>query len=457
MATPLLQYWTDEVVRLTASAAVQRTGVSAQRGTLTASKTVQQTASDAVRNQALAVEAARSALAGIPMPADGSPLLVAMETALISLAEAQATLASSSLAVQVQAADLARKEAQLADTEAALAEAERQKKREDEESVARQKMIDALVAGELSTLSTVAAAALTASQATAVARVESEFPSNATNAKSFVKRVRERRDMVRDSARIAGDVETAAYNGANGALAQALRRFQRAALALRATADAAPRVEADAATLQRLAALPAPTATTFPITSRWQHERLHDATRKTAREAALAKLAAIDTAVAAVRPAQQAYDIALHAAMKAEPDKTQAQLDATTVATERGALDTKITAVATARAAMVDTELDTVKTWFAAVPEPLWEALEKLDTAAGRLAALSAAASPTNVLGELAAAEAALATALGADRLALRKLAGAALAQQRATALLDAERETVGSRANAYAHSAALF
>ncbi|MDB5861523.1 MAG: hypothetical protein JWQ76_5212, partial [Ramlibacter sp.] len=191
--------------------------------------------------------------------------------------------------------------------------------------------------------------------------------------------------------------------------------------------------------------------------TRWQHERLHDATKKAAREAALAKLAAIDQAVAAVRPLQQAYDTALHAAMKTDPDKTQAQLDAGSLAAARTALDTKITAVATTRAAMTDPELDTVKSWFAGVPDQLWEALEKLDTAAGRLGALSGTGSPTNVLAELAAAETALATALAADRLATRQLAGAALALQRAAALQDAERETVGSRANAYAHSAALF
>ncbi len=457
MATPLLQYWTDEVARLATSTTAQRAEVHAQRGALTAARTLQQTAADSVRSQALAVEAARKALAGIPMPADGNPLLAAMETALIALAEAQATLAAQALAVQVQTAELTRLETRLAITEEALAEARREEKQADVESKARQKLIDALLTGELATLSADAAAAVAASEATARARVEGEFPSNATAAKSFLKRVRERRDLVRESVRLAGEVDTAAFNAVNAVVLQAQRRFLRAAQALRSTADAAPRLEADAKTLQRFAALPAPTATTFPFLSRWQHERLHDPTRKTARENALAKLAAVDAAVAAVRPAQQAYDTALHAAMKAEPDKTRAELDAGPVATERGTLTTKIAAVGTARAAMSDAELDTVKAWFAAVPEGLWEALEKFDTAASRLAALSGAASPANVMAELAAAETAYATALGADRLATRKLLGAALALERAAALEEAERETVGSRANAYAHSAALF
>ena len=457
MATPLLQYWTDEVSRITALRALQQPAVSAARATLTSSKAVQLTASDAVRTQALAVDMARLALAGIPMPADGSPLLVAMETALIGLAEAQATLAAMGLAVQVQAADLARKEAQLAATDAALAEAQRESLRELDESTTRQALVDALLTGNLATLSADAASALATFETTARARVEGEFPSNVANAKSFIKRVRDRRDMVRDSAKAAGDVETAAFNTVNSTLAQAQRRFQRAALALRATADAAPRVDADATVLARLAGLPAATATTFPIVTRWQHERLQDATKKAAREGALAKLAAIDQAVAAVRPAQQAYDQALHLAMKADPDKTQAQLDAGAVATERGALDTKIAAVATARALMNDTELDTVKSWFAGVPDVLWDALEKLETAASRLAALSGAGSPATVLAEFADDEPALAAALAADRRSTRKAVGAVLALDRADSMQDAEQETVGSRARAYAHSAALF
>lgn len=457
MATPLPQYWTDEIARLQGRRTAQLAEVAAQRSTLTAGKVVLQTASDAVRTQAAAVDEARKDLAGIPTPADGSPLLAAMEAALVGLAEAQATLAANALAVQVATTDLARKEAQLAQFEADLAEAQRMQAGETGAAAARQKLTDALLTGNLATLSADAGAALTAWETNARARVEGEFPSNSTAARSFLDRVRDRRAMVRDSLRMAGEVETAAFNADTDALAQAQRRFQRAALALRSTADAQARVSADTATLRRFAELPAATSTTFPILTRWQHDRLHDSTRETEREDALAKLTAIDQAVAAVRPAQEAYDTALHAAMKADPDKTQAQLDAGAVAAERGALDTELAAVTTARGNMNDTELDTVKTWFAAVPDVLWDALEKLDTARARLGALGGAESPANVLAELASAETALATALAANRLAARQQASADLAESRASTLLDAERETVGSRAAAYAHSAALF
>ncbi|HEY0825188.1 MAG TPA: hypothetical protein VGD76_15485, partial [Ramlibacter sp.] len=414
MPTPLMQYWTEEIARLTPRVATQRSEVTAQRAQLTGSRALRVLASAAVTAQTEAVEAARKALAGIPMPADGDPLLAGMETALVALAEAQATLATTDLAVQAQSAELARLEAQQAGLEEELAAALRQQKREEREAEARGKMITALTTGELATLAADAAAALTAYETTARARVEGEFPSSTTAAKSFLGRVRARRAQVQQSLVVAADVESAAFTADTGALAQAQRRFERAAAAVRTVADAAPQLESDRATLQRFSELPAATATSFPILTRWQHGRLHDGSKKTAREAALAKLTAVDTAVANVRPAQQAYDKALHAAMKSTPDKTQAELDASTLATERAALQAKIDAVGTARAAMTAAELETVKSWFAAVPENLWEALDRLDAAADRLNALKGPSAPANVLAELAAAETALATALTA-------------------------------------------
>lgn len=459
MATTLKQYCTDEVARLTTRLASQRSDVTAQRTTLTASRALQVAASDAVRAQGDAVEAARRALAGIPMPADGDPLLVAMESALIGLAEAQASLASADLTVQVQAADLARQEAQQAALEAGLAEAQRQLDRETRETAARQKMADALTTGALATLAADATAALGSFEADARARIEGEFPSSTTNAKNMLKRVRARRDLVQQSLQAAATVEAAAFNDDTSALAQAQRAFDSAAAAVRWAAEAAPRLEADRATLKRLAELPAAAPpNSYPVTTRWQHDRLHDAGKKAARENALAKLTAVDDAVAAARTAQQAYDTGLHAAMKDQPDKTQAELDAAApVAGLRTTLTTKIGAVATARAAMSQAELDLVKSWFACVPETLWDALDKLDTAAARLKVLAGPPTPATLLASLAAAETALAAALDAARLAARKGLGADLALMRAGALQSAERETAASRAKAYAHSAAFF
>lgn len=457
MATTLAQYWTDEVTRLSARLVTQRAEVAAQRATLLAAQALQLSASDALRTQAAAVEAGRKALAGIPMPADGDPLLAAMELALVALAEAQAALASADLAAQAAGAELKRQQAQESDLDAALAAAKAMVTQETTARATRQVMIDKLTTGALSTLVADATAVLAASEATARARVEGEFPSSATNAKNFLKRARARRGIVEDSLKTAGVVEAAAYAADTSALAQAQRAFDAAAEAVRVVAEAAPRFDADKATLERLAALPAATATTFPIVTRWQHERLHDASKKTARENALAKLTDVDLALIAARTAQQAYDTALHVAMKAEPDKTQAQLDATTLATERGTLTTKLGDLATARGAMTADELAAVKAWFAAVPEKLWEELDKLDTALARLAALVGPPTPANLIATLTSAETALTTALTADRLARRQQAAADAARARAAGAQAAERETASTRAKAYAHSAALF
>ncbi|MEW6705789.1 MAG: hypothetical protein AB1430_13170 [Pseudomonadota bacterium] len=457
-ATTLKQYWTDEVTRLTNRLAAQRAEVSAQRSTLTASQALQLSASAAVKTQAAAVDAARKALAGIPMPADGDPLLVAMELALVGLADAQADLASAEMAVQTLNAELARKEALAATMEAALADAKRKLDAATKDTATRQKWIDTLTSGDLATLAADAGAALASHEATARARVEGEFPSSGTNSKHFLKRARARRGLVVDSHKSALAVEGAAFTADTSALAQAQRAFDIAAAAVRMAADAAPRLEADRAVLKKLAELPAPNPpTSYPIVTRWQHDRLHDATKKTARENALAKLTDVDNAVVAARTAQQAYDTALHAAMKADPDKTQAELDAGPVATERGTLNTKLADVATARGLLTADDLATVKAWFAAVPDTLWQALDKLDTAVARLQALAGPPTPANLISTMTAAEATLAAALEAERLAQRKLMASSDALLRAAGLLAAERETVNQRALAYEHSAALL
>src|SRR5262249_47525815 len=161
------------------------------------------------------------------------------------------------------------------------------------------------------------------------------------------------------------------------ALAKAERDFAQAVAAGRTVTDAAPRLAADNATLARLAALPAPNPPdTYPILTPWQHDRLHDATKKSAREDALGNLPAIDNAQVAVQTAQDAYDLALHTAMKAEPDKTQAELDSSTVSAEHTAVNDKRKDLQGKQNDMNAAERATVQVWFAAVPDKLWDELE---------------------------------------------------------------------------------
>lgn len=457
MATTLEQFWTDEVARLLSLRTALDAETTGRRGALQAAQATQLLASDSLRLHTAAVDAARQALAAIAMPADGDPLLVAMELARVAQADAQAALASADFAVQVAQAELKRMLATQATLDATLAEAQATLRGELVARAARQLMIERLTSGALSTLAADAALALSEFESDARARVEAEFPGSATNAKNFLKRARARRALVDDSLQAASAVEAAAEAAAVSPLAQAQRQFDSAVAALRDAADAAPRLDADGGTLARLAALPAPTASSRPIVSRWQFERLHDPSRKTARENALTKLTDVDAAMGTARAAQQAYDNALHAAIRAEPDKTRAELDATTLSAELATLTSKLGELQTARAALSADEVATVKAWFAAVPDRLWDELDKLDGALARLAALVGPPTPAERIDALVAAETALTAALAADRLARRGQAAAGVARQRAAAMLAAERETAWSRGRAFAHSGALF
>jgi len=319
-------------------------------------------------------------------------------------------------------------------------------------------MGDALTTGSLARLAADAAAALTGFGADARARVEGEFPASGTAAKDFLKRVRARRAIIEASATSAAGVETAAFTASHAALAQAQRAFDTALQAVSARFQAGSALAADVATLERLAALPvAVPPTSFPVLTPWQHARLHDASRKSAREAALAKLKAVDDAQLALRSAQASYDQALHAAMQAEPDATPAQLDATTLSVQRAALDGKAADLEAARTAVDAGERASLQAWFAAVPDALWEALESLDSALARLTLLSGPPAAATLLADLDAAEAALASALSAARLTQRKAAGAGAAHLRASAAQLAESETQRQRADAVARSASLF
>ena len=453
--TTLKQFWSDETTRLSArlasldaELAVLR-GSGAIPGSLALAQDAQAAAANAVTTQTRAAEDARKALANIPMPGDGDPLLLAMEQALVHLADARASLASSDLDVQARTAELGRLQAQQAALQAALTEATKALAQASTDAATRQTWADALSTGALKNLAADAATALAASEATARARVEGEFPANATPAKDFLTRVRARRSLPQDALTQATAVEAAAFAARASALARAQRSFDAAAQAVRQAFDAAPRLAADTAVLQRLAALPAPTpapAASFPIATVWQHQRLHDAAKKTERENALVKLAEVDAAAAELRAAQAAYDTALHTAMAANPDKTPAELDAGAAKAKKDDLSAKQAALAAKRGALSADETHRVKAWFATVPDTLWNALDQLDTATTRLGALVGPPAPADLVANLLAAEAALVTALNAERLAQRKLDAAELARQRAAGLLAADHPDAAHR-----------
>lgn len=451
----LTQYWIDEAIRLDLALGAVRTDSGSARLAQASAQAQHRIASDAVRLASDTVALARKALAGIPTPADGDPLLLAMSQALIAWHEALHTQASTDLALQTAKAEVERLQALQAALELALAEARSAQQLESKAALQRATAIAALEpGGRWATLAADAAQALSASEAGARARVEGEFPTHATASKNFLARVRARRALVLDSASQAQDVANASATASTVALTQAQRQFDQAWQAVRTLVDTAPRLADDRDTLARLAALPAahPAApASYPILTPAQHDELFDASLKSAREAALVKLTAADEAEKDWRLAQATYDKALNVALKANPGKTVDDLNGAEVKTEFDALVAKTEARATKRAELTadPAAYATLQAWFAAVPELLWDTLDQLDNAIARLLVFKGAPTPAQRLQDLAARETDLVNALGAARLAARTQRIAEQAALRALGHWQAEQATAARRAKA--------
>ncbi len=464
MAT-LAQFWTAEVARLDAALADTAAQVQGSRSALQTAEQQERAASDALRLQEGKLRDARAALALIAMPGDGDPQLAAMDAALVARAEAVAAAANASQRALTQRARLDRLGATLASlqTERQHVAAEKLNELGDGtpqrpgQAASRQKMMALLLAGgALENLAADAAQALIAFEADARNRVEGEFPSNGAAPKDFLKRVRARRSLINDSVQaVDGAAKAQAPN--TTALAAAQRAFDTCLGAVRRAADAAPLLTADTTTLAALAALPAPTATTRPVLTIWQHKRLHDATQQALREAALALLADVDDAWKSWRNAQKAYDDALHTAMKANPDMTPLQLDA--VPAVKSKLDTlalKAADLAT-KTGLLAPQQAIAQGWLACVSDALWDALDRLDGAIDRLKDLGGITTPAQRITDLLAAETGLAAALDAAGLAARQKTAALAAQARAAENQGAEHETRVARLRGAGRSAALL
>lgn len=451
----LTQYWIDEAGRLDAALGAARADTGVARLAQAAAQTQSRLAADAVRLAADAVTVARKALAGIPTPADGDPLLLAMTQALIAWHEAQHAQAGADLALQSARAEVERLQGQEAALLVELAEVTAAQQQQSQAALQRAAAVAALGAsGVWATLAADAGQALSDFEAGARSRVEGEFPTHATASKNFLARVRARRALVLDSAAQAQDVATTGLAASTGALALAQRRFDQAWQAVRSLVETAPRLADDRDTLARLAALPAPHPTvpvSYPILTPAQHDALFDASLKSAREAALVKLSIADGAEDDWRKARAAYDKALNAALKAHPGKTVAELNGAEIKTEFDDLAAKAGVRADKRNDLTADPVAyaTLQAWFAAVPEPLWDTLDQMDGAIARLNVFKGPPTPAQRLQDLADREAELVTALGAARLAARTQRIAEQATQRALAQSQAEQATAARRAKA--------
>lgn len=445
----LTQYWTDEVARITPVLTKVRSDLAVLRNSLMTAQQAARDGSDAVRISGDDVEAVRRNLALIPMPADGDPLLLAMSDALVAWRVALAQQANVDLALQAARSAVAqaesREQALAAELGAAAASLATEKIRADE----RKLMVDALTSGALKNLAVDAAKALSDFEAAARGKIEGEFPSGSSAAKDLLKRVRDRRALVEESLNLAAAVQGAAFTAGSEALDIAQREFVQALAAVRKANEAAPRLATDTATLQRIAALAA------PILTASQSQALKDAAKKSARESALLKLKAVDDKQRLMRVAQADYDKALNAALRSDPDKSQAVLDGGAIKTEADDLAARKQAWKDACDALKadPVEYKLLQSWFAAVPDTLWDELDAFDTAVARLTALKSP-TPAELTDALATKEDLLAKALRSARLGQRKQAQAAMALLRTDVASAAEQSTASARARALSRMA---
>ena len=441
--TTLLSHWTAQVLHHEQALERARTAQTEARARLTQAQDAGRQAAQAVRAATDAVDAARRALSGIPTPADGDPLLLAMSAARVDLAQARRWQAQVDEQLPLARERLVACDARLADAQQVLAAARTAARQAQARQVERQAAIDALTTGPWSTVVAEATMALATFEAGARARVEAEVPTHADADKSLLACLRARKALVAARAAQAARVEAQASHDSLDAVGRAQRAFDDAWAAVRQVIDLAPRLAGDEATLRRLSELPAPDATHRPIVTLAQHAALFRPGLKAAREAMLAKLSAADAAEAACGLAWETWRNKLLAGVKAHPDLTEAQLIAGPLAADFTTFDTARQARDTARGTLTANAADlaVLDAWLAAVSDSLWEALDQLDGAIDRLTRLKHPDIPAGLLATLSAREADLVTALAAAEAARRTQAAAE------AAALDAalERQALGT------------
>lgn len=424
MPATLSSFWNDEVSRLSTlltKANLQVTTASTAENAASADLIAAGKKQDSAK---AAVEAARKALAGIPMPADGDPLLINMRDALIALASANAeqvdkdTVLRQARVARVNAANL------VSSLTASLANANAEAK--TEKAAADQRLIwsNAAKAAPLKDLPTLATTALTTYEAGAKTKVEGDFPSNGDPDKDFLTRVRARRALTITALDKTGNVFTDALSNsktweesstrASAKIAALRRDFDSKVSALKAFFDAPARIKQAQEQLKTLANRPA-----SPLTAAQKKVLISSDTVLTGlREDTLKQLKTRDEAQATLFTAQEVYAKTLLTTLLANPSKTEAEL-----VVSNATLKSKKKDVTDALKAINDVNIDatfitnlpTLKAWFAAVPDVLWEQLETLDAASVDLNAVKAIV-PLTLISDIDAAEALLVAQLVAAR-----------------------------------------
>ena len=454
-STTIVEYWQGEVDRIgtattgeldVAKAALKQ----AQQDEADANAALTASAAD-VTSKRDQVDAQRRALAAIPMPADGDPLLVAMADALVKWRRAIADNVAKETARNEARAKRERVNDRVNLLSTRLAEARTTLKQETDAAAKVSAWKSAVSIAPLKNIKTAATAVSTAAAET---KMKSYFPSNANAAKDLLKQVRVRRTLAHNqsagAARAAAN-EQARMSDRNGLSkgTPALRRaHDQAVAALEGFMHAKERLDAASQAVTQVAQRVAP-----PLTPA-QSGALNDPAKKGARETALALIAARDGAANELVVGQMAYDDALLAAQLANPGQTDAQLRGNDPALKTQYDDINDPATGfikkrdDARAGVTQNAIDTAGAWLAAVPDSLWDEFDLFENAKDALDVLKAK-DPADFAQDADNAEQALAANL--DATLQQRLADEALAAdaKQAAALADGQRELAKRREQA--------
>lgn len=427
MPATLSSFWNDEVTRIKNLLVKTNADLTTASNAENAAATALAATGKAVDKAKADVDAARKALAGIPMPADSDPLVLNMRKALRDLNRANATQVTQDAALRTARATRTQLTAQVASLNQQLDAANAEHKAE--KTAADQRLIwtNAAKTAPLKDLPTLATTALS-KEAAAVAKIAADFPSNADVSKDFLTRVRARRELVAKISTVSSEIADDAQSNnksweesstrASAKVAALRRDFDTKVAALKTFFDAPARVKQAQTQLATLAGLSASL-----ITTAQKNDLLgappHLASLQGERETALALLAARDEAQSDLLDAQEAYAKLLLTTLLANPGKTEAELVISDTPLKNKKKD-----VTDAQTALDDANKDAtfslakkdlLRDWFAAVPDVLWENFEVLENARADLKAVKAIV-PVTLLSDIDAAEALLIAQLQAAR-----------------------------------------
>jgi len=420
MPSPLVVQATQETGRYQTATTDALAAFGSRQAAQTAAEVVVGTRTAELADLAAQIAAVRAALAAVPMPADGDPLLVQLATLLAALHNKQGeSLTAQTLLAQAKAST-ARASAELTRAQQQLAAATANEARVKAEDAERLAWVAALSQPPLDTLKADATAALTAAPfTTALARVDTNVPAELrTRARERYVAQRARITAARAYATAAEDratQEQADAEGASGDVAQKTLDFNRAAAALRAyVATAKERLDRAIALAEGVLASP-------QLTTQ-QKARVTDTALTTPGITAAGIEKDRDLAAAAVAAKQALYDDAVLAALVDDPDT-----DPTTAAdviTAQTALTTAVGDLTTKQGLYTPAVRADLDKWEAALPDTMWKQLAAVEDARAILTELGGITA-ASLTGPLTAAESALVLKL--DAAAARRRAAAIL------------------------------